>query len=636
MSQSLPMPKPHLMGELKTRILPLFRRSSGSSQKSTATESIHSDGQRTRSKISLVSRAKPGSIAEAVPEEITFSHNVNLSSPSIPTSSDLLDRQSGQHPPTPPKSPFPNAKATEPNPRLTVEEPTPDQVNTNATARLAPEALSPPIGEASPRRQSIASGSQQTFLNNLLQSYSGTGAQTGAQDDYFSAAPVLSPSMLHRKIWVRRPGASATLVQLSEDDLVDDARDKILRKYANSLGRTFDSPDVTLRIVPRGSSHGVAERTLGPEESITRALDLYFPEGQSVDEALVIDVPHRRTPRHSPRVYAEYRPPESGTDYFSVMPVPLNHSPHLPSTISVTGSAGSGPQIHAMSVINTGHVPPLPSPGGTRRHASHRPKVGRTTTSSPTILTSNPPHIGKFTAQMVLTPNNRISDSRPVPPGTPSAPPLPTPPLSTVVQPKVATPPARVSSPRPSKVSKPKKAKKSTMTQPPPTSLLEGGVPPINVLIVEDNMINLKLLEAFMKRLKVRWHTAMNGREAVNKWRAGGFHLVLMDIQLPVMNGLDATKEIRRLERENGIGVFAAKIGDTDSVKEDDESQSKPQGADKLDNRDSFKSPVIIVALTASSLQSDRHEALAAGCNDFLTKVRAVLCFHKFGTLTLS
>ncbi|KAE9578278.1 hypothetical protein CGMCC3_g5742 [Colletotrichum fructicola] len=33
-----------------------------------------------------------------------------------------------------------------------------------------------------------------------------------------------------------------------------------------------------------------------------------------------------------------------------------------------------------------------------------------------------------------------------------------------------------------------------------------------------------------------------------------------------------------------------------------------------------FKSPVIIVALTASSLQSDRHEALAAGCNDFLTK----------------
>ena len=157
---------------------------------------------------------------------------------------------------------------------------------------------------------------------------------------------------------------------------------------------------------------------------------------------------------------------------------------------------------------------------------------------------------------------------------------------------------------------------------PPTTSLLEGGVPPINVLIVEDNMINLRLLEAFMKRLKVRWHTAMNGREAVNKWRAGGFHLVLMDIQLPVMNGLDATKEIRRLESENGIGVLAAKVGDTDSVKEDNEDLLNPQGDDKLENRETFKSPVIIVALTASNLQSDRHEALAAGCNDFLTKVR--------------
>ncbi len=38
---------------------------------------------------------------------------------------------------------------------------------------------------------------------------------------------------------------------------------------------------------------------------------------------------------------------------------------------------------------------------------------------------------------------------------------------------------------------------------------------------------------------------------------------------------------------------------------------------DKLENRELFKSPVIIVALTASSLQSDRHHALAAGCNDF-------------------
>jgi osomolarity two-component system response regulator SSK1 len=150
-----------------------------------------------------------------------------------------------------------------------------------------------------------------------------------------------------------------------------------------------------------------------------------------------------------------------------------------------------------------------------------------------------------------------------------------------------------------------------------PGPLLDGSVPPINVLIVEDNIINLKLLEAFMKRLKVRWHTAMNGREAVTKWKNGGFHLVLMDIQLPIMSGLEATKEIRRLERCNGVGVLAA----TDKASATEAVPDK----DRLEHLELFKSSVIIVALTASSLQSDRHEALAAGCNDFLTKVSLAL-----------
>lgn len=126
-----------------------------------------------------------------------------------------------------------------------------------------------------------------------------------------------------------------------------------------------------------------------------------------------------------------------------------------------------------------------------------------------------------------------------------------------------------------------------------------------------------------MKRLSVRWKCAANGAEAVAKWREGGFHLVLMDIQLPVMNGLDATKEIRRLERLNGIGVFPKKSGTPYAAAAAQDPPTVIQ-EDTLHDVSLFKSPVIIVALTASSLQSDRHEALAAGCNDFLTKVRSL------------
>ena len=106
-----------------------------------------------------------------------------------------------------------------------------------------------------------------------------------------------------------------------------------------------------------------------------------------------------------------------------------------------------------------------------------------------------------------------------------------------------------------------------------------------------------------------------------------------MDIQLPIMNGLEATKEIRRLEKVNYIGVFTSSASSTPTfgrgegnISGVNDGKVELKEEDSLMNTTLFKSPVIIVALTASSLQSDRHEALAAGCNDFLTKVTQSNC----------
>ncbi|MDF3058006.1 MAG: barA 2 [Rariglobus sp.] len=105
---------------------------------------------------------------------------------------------------------------------------------------------------------------------------------------------------------------------------------------------------------------------------------------------------------------------------------------------------------------------------------------------------------------------------------------------------------------------------------------------PLNVLLVEDNPVNQKVALRFLDRLGYRADAVANGIEAINAIGAHHYQLVFMDLQMPEMDGFEATRHIRG-------------------------------------NLPAHRQPCII-ALTANALQSDRDLCLAAGMNDFITK----------------
>lgn len=380
--------------------------------------------KRSRSKSSVKTKSRKASVGEPPVQEEEKKWTAPLAETAAPATESHTE---GTEPRKKLKAPHEILQSSLINdncPALTLESPTPDPAASSKktleqalsrsdhenlseadarveTVSLKSDAAASTRPEIGVRRQSLAHSSQTKFLKTLLETDNKLQLKTPTVD-YFGGPSTISANMLNRKIWVKRPGSSATLVTIKEDDLVDDVREMILRKYANSLGRNFDAPDVTLRIVPREPVHRHShngERTLGPEEPISMTLDSYFPGGQRVDEALLIDVPQRRTPRSSPRHPIPYymvddlRPFEAGSDYFPPMTSNNQQSPHLPTNLSVTSNQSvSHPQnVHSIAVLNSGQIPSLPSPGlraSRHPHQPHRPKFARQNTTSPTIANS--------------------------------------------------------------------------------------------------------------------------------------------------------------------------------------------------------------------------------------------------------
>jgi CheY-like chemotaxis protein len=109
------------------------------------------------------------------------------------------------------------------------------------------------------------------------------------------------------------------------------------------------------------------------------------------------------------------------------------------------------------------------------------------------------------------------------------------------------------------------------------------GRAPVRVLLVDDNAINRKVATAMLTRDGCVVTVASNGAEAVELSKRNGFDIVLMDCQMPEMDGYEATKLIRK--RETGGGTR-----------------------------------IPIVAVTASAMEGQLHRCLAAGMDDFILK----------------
>ena len=117
-----------------------------------------------------------------------------------------------------------------------------------------------------------------------------------------------------------------------------------------------------------------------------------------------------------------------------------------------------------------------------------------------------------------------------------------------------------------------------------PPTISESVKRTIRILLAEDNPVNQKVAQTMLRKMGLRADVVANGQEAINALQIIPYDLVLMDCQMPEMDGFEATRSIRQ------------------------------EGSKALNP------PIPIIALTASTMRGDRDKCIQAGMSDFIAK----------------